>query len=149
MELTRRFPWLMILSGYGVLSVFLFFGEELLSSSERIIKPSMFERFFESGAAWVLGPSLNLIWKAPLYVVFYVIGTMACLAFVFKMFSARGWLARFAFGAALALTWSACGLWLTGPVSERYRQWLTRRWSRQQSFVMDYCYYYFDSGSAA
>jgi hypothetical protein len=115
MESTRRFQWLMILGGYAVVSVILLFAKELLSSGEASTNPSIFEALFCSGVAWVLGPPLNLIWKAPLYIGFYVIGTVACLAFVSCVLSARGWFARFAFGIALALTWSACGFVAYAP----------------------------------
>jgi hypothetical protein len=115
MKYTRRSIWLMILSGYAILSMTLLFAEELFSSGEASTNPGIFEEFFRSGTAWVLGPSLNLIWRAPLYVLFYVIGTIVCLALVSKMLSAGGWFARFGFGAALMLSWSGCGVVAYGP----------------------------------
>lgn len=95
--------------GYFVLSVVMPFAQEIFSPSTSD-EANMLLRLFHSGNAWVLGPPVNLMWRAPLYFGFYCIGTVLCLLHALAAVSQRRLLAKVAQALLFAVTWSACGL---------------------------------------
>ena len=100
-----------IVAAYAGLSATMLFARQLFGDF------GAFARFYRSGYAWTLGPPLNLIWQAPLYFGFYLLGTVTCALLARELRSEHRLVVKLLQVFVFASTWSACGVSAYGPTA--------------------------------